>query len=1037
MVKYFENMKVSPTDRCTYRALELDNKLMVFLIHDPTTETAASALQVNVGSLRDPIEHQGLAHFLEHMLFVGSEKYPGVSDYSDFLSQNGGDFNAYTGRFATNYHFDIKEDRLPHALDMFAQFFICPLFSEELTFKEIKAVNSEAEMYYADDGWRCQRLDSVLCASDALLSKFDVGNLDTLGQMRGIVDVSDDDSDGDGSGDEGSGERGSGEEEEKREGSVEVEESKEEEKGGKGVKMEISAEEVEKRKKGLIQALKDFHKKYYSANQMVLCVYAKSGLDETEELVKKIFSSVENKNLPYESFKNEIFPFPKDHLKKQVKVVTLNKGTTLKFAFKLEQTLDDVHFKSAEYLSHLLGHETEGSILFLLQEEELAVSLEADLEREEEYYTGLTVSINLTEKGAKPENLNKVISVVGAYINMLKSVSPQKWMYDEISHEEELGFKYHEADIPLETCTRIVESYQEYREPANVLYSPFEYREYKPDKISRLIDMLTPDNIILMYMSDELANADDITSYTTDDIYKTRYLVEDLQDNFHDSFTKGDISWSTVSCGISMPAPNPFFPKNFEVNIPANVETIPSKALDSDRSQIWHLQDGNFLQPKSHLYGIIYLDRRKMFGSCDQNILLNIWVRLLQNKINSMVYMAQLAQISFSIVQSRHGLSVELSCFSSSLPQFLEKLTELIDQFMSEGFTRDKFETVKHKLEVDLHENRNQCPADYLDLYLRSYITDTPVTLDKAMAAAAKITYQDAVEFGKTLFETMRFSWLAEGNLDKSEAVDLITGFEDKLFRIFKSQVLPSDLVNCRRAIKLEQGETVVLEEVSTQAESKNSCFMKLYQVSKEQYEDHRHLVYFLESYLMNPYFESLRTDQNLGYVVSVSTRTKSGIHHIACKVQSDVKNSHFCVDRSYLFMKERENLLEKLSNDEFNNIRQALVARLTQPHKSLAIQVGEHWREIKSHGYVFDRNAQLSKLLGNITKEDVLEFFRNVILVNPRIFEIHLYSQATKEESIAHRKERQEKQEGTKFRVAESIDDAKKSFQFYATDQK
>jgi len=66
-------------DRCDdldYRIIELKNGLRAVLVSDPDTDKAAAALNVRVGSLLDPPELQGLAHFLEHMLFYASEKYP-------------------------------------------------------------------------------------------------------------------------------------------------------------------------------------------------------------------------------------------------------------------------------------------------------------------------------------------------------------------------------------------------------------------------------------------------------------------------------------------------------------------------------------------------------------------------------------------------------------------------------------------------------------------------------------------------------------------------------------------------------------------------------------------------------------------------------------------------------------------------------------------------------------------------------------------------------------------------------------------------
>jgi secreted Zn-dependent insulinase-like peptidase len=47
---------------------------------------AYCAIAVNVGSFNDPPHRQGLAHFLEHMIFMGSEKYPAENDFSDFIA---------------------------------------------------------------------------------------------------------------------------------------------------------------------------------------------------------------------------------------------------------------------------------------------------------------------------------------------------------------------------------------------------------------------------------------------------------------------------------------------------------------------------------------------------------------------------------------------------------------------------------------------------------------------------------------------------------------------------------------------------------------------------------------------------------------------------------------------------------------------------------------------------------------------------------------------------------------------------------------
>lgn len=57
-----------------YRGLELSNQLRVLLVSDPTTDKSAGSLTVKVGSLSDPFEVQGMAHMLEHSLFITSKK---------------------------------------------------------------------------------------------------------------------------------------------------------------------------------------------------------------------------------------------------------------------------------------------------------------------------------------------------------------------------------------------------------------------------------------------------------------------------------------------------------------------------------------------------------------------------------------------------------------------------------------------------------------------------------------------------------------------------------------------------------------------------------------------------------------------------------------------------------------------------------------------------------------------------------------------------------------------------------------------------
>lgn len=175
----------SPNDDREYRSLVLDNGLKVTLIHDPETDSAAASMDVAVGAGSDPADRAGLAHFLEHMLFLGTRKYPRAGDYARFILQNGGSNNAYTSYSNTNYFFDIEAGNLEPALDMFAEFFISPLFTEELVQREKNAVHSEFTGKRREDGLRFWSARKMGFDQNHPMSGFTTGNLDTLADREG------------------------------------------------------------------------------------------------------------------------------------------------------------------------------------------------------------------------------------------------------------------------------------------------------------------------------------------------------------------------------------------------------------------------------------------------------------------------------------------------------------------------------------------------------------------------------------------------------------------------------------------------------------------------------------------------------------------------------------------------------------------------------------------------------------------------------------------------------------------------------------
>ena len=90
----------------------LDNKIKYVLVNDDKIDESSVCVSVKTGSINDPLEYQGLAHFLEHMLFLGSKKYPKEDYFDSELKANGGYSNAWTDNFETVYYFSVQNNNV-------------------------------------------------------------------------------------------------------------------------------------------------------------------------------------------------------------------------------------------------------------------------------------------------------------------------------------------------------------------------------------------------------------------------------------------------------------------------------------------------------------------------------------------------------------------------------------------------------------------------------------------------------------------------------------------------------------------------------------------------------------------------------------------------------------------------------------------------------------------------------------------------------------------------------------------------------------
>uniref|UniRef100_A0A8C0R064 Nardilysin convertase n=1 Tax=Canis lupus dingo TaxID=286419 RepID=A0A8C0R064_CANLU len=434
-----------------------------------TEKQSAAALCVGVGSFADPDDLPGLAHFLEHMVFMGSLKYPDENGFDAFLKKHGGSDNASTDCERTVFQFDVQRKYFKEALDRWAQFFIHPLMIRDAIDREVEAVDSEYQLARPSDANRKEMLFGSLARPGHPMGKFFWGNAETL-------------------------------------------------------KHEPKRNNIDTHAR-----LREFWMRYYSAHYMTLVVQSKETLDTLEKWVTEIFSQIPNNGLPKPNFGHLTDPFDTPAFNKLYRVVPIRKIHALTITWALPPQQQHYRVKPLHYISWLVGHEGKGSILSYLRKKCWALALfggngETGFEQNSTYSV-FSISITLTDEGY--EHFYEVAHTVFQYLKMLQKLGPEKRIFEEIQKIEDNEFHYQEQTDPVEYVENMCENMQLYP-LQDFLTGDQLLFEYKPEVIAEALNQLVPQKANLVLLSGANEGKCDLKEKW----FGTQYSMEDVENSW-------------------------------------------------------------------------------------------------------------------------------------------------------------------------------------------------------------------------------------------------------------------------------------------------------------------------------------------------------------------------------------------------------------------------------------------------------------------------------------------------------------------------
>ncbi len=157
----------------------LPNGLNYYLYSSPYLRDSAAALIVKAGSYHDPKELPGLAHFVEHMIFHGSDKYSDKS-FDSHIEEYSGSHNASTHNDYTHYYFSCDDSGLEKGLDIMSSLLSKPLFDTTKLEEEVKLIDSEWNMHKTSSYGKAAEVLKQFVNEDHPEKAFHCGNAKSL-----------------------------------------------------------------------------------------------------------------------------------------------------------------------------------------------------------------------------------------------------------------------------------------------------------------------------------------------------------------------------------------------------------------------------------------------------------------------------------------------------------------------------------------------------------------------------------------------------------------------------------------------------------------------------------------------------------------------------------------------------------------------------------------------------------------------------------------------------------------------------------------
>eukprot|EP00796_Vickermania_ingenoplastis_P006135 gene6135-4415_t len=897
-------LKVPVSVKGKFVGFEMASGSKLIVIEDPSVRFAAVAMSVAVGSYDDPDSLSGLAHFCEHMLFCGSVDFPCEDEYVNFVQQHRGSYNAYTTSHQTTFFAKIPNEFLDGLLQRFLPFFVAPSLESGCSSREVMAVDSEDKRNREVDAWRLNDVLRDVANKKHPFSRYGCGNKDTLMS------------------------------------------------GGESAK--------------LCQALRQFYRTQYFADRMALAVCSPLPVSEILARVTPYLDNIPRgpgtakKCFTYVSAEETVM-----NCGHWINFRSLKAGQKLNMIFEVACPANDWKKSPSSYISHILGHECDTSVLGVLQRRGLATDMVVGSSYFDDDRELLNITTTLTLDGLR--SLNEVVQLFFYGIGLSIKDGVNMDVYNEMIAQSKLQFESSDVHSLTDLCASLSQGALSYDLPHS--FAPHYPLEDDFDATLHYVQQLVPSRclFVLCWGDLPLPEAEDVkaehesllaslpdfaqskasdTSHHTGARFSTKAIPKNVLDHWKSCID------GPFPDGLRLPGANPFVATDLTVFPPSKKPSAIERIQGPHGVTYVRKDDGhhNSFTAAAECYllsGIPY-------SSPLQRFYFRVMIKILEDGTREFRYDGCLASLWNAVEQKALGIVLKVEGPQQHLSTFFIALLQAsLRRSVLEG-SEEAYGNYSRHVKAQL-ENLRCRPVYHIALdKCRGAFTSCLLTPDEVLEGAVNASYDGYLGFvDEYLSGGFLYEFFAVGNIKSAEDVrqsfvdrmeDCLKDFpippSESLQPVFDSyQVSPKPARSPPRPGGTLLTSLTALYYPALQDDNRNTCAV-LWLNAGPRTPRNSVLMKCANALLSAPFFNALRTHETLGYVVLTTAQNYLQSSNIAFLVESSIDSVDgiYLLSRITAFLCGFEEVLESVCSDAaVASTLKAVITELEQPPISIA----------------------------------------------------------------------------------------------------